>query len=40
MRDGALLAVGSPQELLDSTGAADVESAFLSIVDAEREPAA
>jgi ABC-2 type transport system ATP-binding protein len=35
MRDGALLAVESPQELLERTGAADVEAAFLSIVDRE-----
>jgi ABC-2 type transport system ATP-binding protein len=35
MRDGALLAVESPQQLLERTGTADVEAAFLSIVDRE-----
>jgi ABC-2 type transport system ATP-binding protein len=40
MRDGSLLAVGTPQALLAETGTADVESAFLSIVDHETEPAA
>jgi ABC-2 type transport system ATP-binding protein len=35
MRDGALLAVESPQQLLERTGTADVEAAFLSIVDNE-----
>jgi ABC-2 type transport system ATP-binding protein len=33
MRDGKLLADESPSALLESTGAADVESAFLSIVE-------
>lgn len=33
MRDGELLAAETPRELLDRTGAADVEAAFLSIVD-------
>jgi ABC-2 type transport system ATP-binding protein len=40
MRDGSLLAVDTPQALLAETGTADVESAFLSIVEHEREPAA
>jgi ABC-2 type transport system ATP-binding protein len=33
MRDGSLLAVETPQALLAQTGTADVESAFLSIVE-------
>jgi ABC-2 type transport system ATP-binding protein len=33
MRDGSLLAVDTPRALLAETGTADVESAFLSIVD-------
>lgn len=33
MRDGRLLADGSPQELLTRTGAPDVEQAFLAIVE-------
>jgi ABC-2 type transport system ATP-binding protein len=33
MRDGGMLADESPAALLERTGAADVESAFLSIVD-------
>src|SRR5680860_1019748 len=33
MRDGALLADDSPGQLLTSTGASDVESAFLAIVE-------
>ncbi len=33
MRDGALLAADTPSALLDRTAAADVEGAFLSIVD-------
>jgi ABC-2 type transport system ATP-binding protein len=35
MRDGALLAADTPSGLLDRTAAADVEGAFLSIVDKE-----
>jgi ABC-2 type transport system ATP-binding protein len=35
MRDGVLLAADTPHALLDRTSAADVESAFLSIVDKE-----
>ena len=33
MREGGMLADESPAALLERTGAADVESAFLSIVD-------
>jgi ABC-2 type transport system ATP-binding protein len=40
MRDGALLAVETPQALLARTGTDDVESAFLSIVDRAQETAA
>jgi ABC-2 type transport system ATP-binding protein len=36
MRDGAMLAVESPAALLTRTGAADVEGAFLALVDGER----
>jgi ABC-2 type transport system ATP-binding protein len=39
MRDGALLAVDTPQALLARTGTEDVESAFLSLVDKTREAA-
>lgn len=35
MREGALIADDSPEALLQSTGAADVESAFLSLIEAE-----
>ena len=35
MRDGELLAADTPGALLDRTETADVESAFLSIVDKE-----
>lgn len=33
MRDGELLATGTPQELLERTGAGNVEAAFLALVD-------
>ncbi len=33
MRDGALIAADTPRELLGSTGTADVEGAFLALVD-------
>ena len=33
MRDGAILADDSPEGLLAATGANDVESAFLSLVE-------
>jgi ABC-2 type transport system ATP-binding protein len=39
MRDGALLAVDTPQALLERTGTEDVESAFLSLVDKTLEAA-
>jgi ABC-2 type transport system ATP-binding protein len=39
MRDGALLAVDTPQALLARTGTEDVESAFLSLVDKTMEAA-
>jgi ABC-2 type transport system ATP-binding protein len=39
MRDGALLAADTPAELLERTESPDVESAFLSIVDRDREAA-
>jgi len=35
MREGRLLADGSPEELCDRTGAPDVEGAFLALVDKE-----
>jgi len=35
MREGALIADDSPEALLQSTGTADVESAFLSLIEAE-----
>jgi ABC-2 type transport system ATP-binding protein len=35
MREGALIADDSPEALLQSTGAADVESAFLSLIETE-----
>jgi ABC-2 type transport system ATP-binding protein len=35
LREGRLLAQGSPAELLERTGMADVEAAFLSLVGAE-----
>lgn len=35
MRDGALLADDTPQHLLATTGSADVEAAFLTLVDTE-----
>ena len=34
MRDGGVVATGPPQELLDRTGAADLEHAFLAVVEA------
>jgi ABC-2 type transport system ATP-binding protein len=34
MRDGRLLAAGSPRELMSRTGTDSVESAFLALVDA------
>ncbi len=37
MRDGRILAAGTPRELLDATGADDVEAAFLSIVTTSSE---
>lgn len=33
MRDGQLLAEGSPEEILERTGTSDIEDAFLAIVD-------
>jgi ABC-2 type transport system ATP-binding protein len=33
MRDGELLALDTPGSLLESTGAGDVEAAFLDLVD-------
>ena len=38
MRDGALLATGSPAELRERTGADDVEGAFLRLVRGEAAP--
>lgn len=35
MRDGVVLASGAPSELLERTGAHDLESAFLHIIDGE-----
>lgn len=35
MRDGAVLASGAPSELLERTGADDLESAFLHIIDGD-----
>ena len=35
MREGALIADDSPEALLQATGTADVESAFLSLIEAE-----
>lgn len=35
MREGALIADDSPEALLQSTGTADIESAFLSLIEAE-----
>lgn len=40
MREGRLLADDSPQGLLDRTGAADIDGAFLQLVAAEPEVAA
>jgi ABC-2 type transport system ATP-binding protein len=37
MRDGRILAAGSPRDLLDATGADDVEGAFLSLVTTRQE---
>ena len=37
MRDGRLLAAGTPPELLGRTGADDIEGAFLSLVTPRRE---
>ena len=34
MREGAVIADGSPAEIRERTGAADIESAFLSVVGA------
>lgn len=34
MREGKLIAVGTPDQLLDDTGAADLESAFLQLAEA------
>jgi ABC-2 type transport system ATP-binding protein len=39
MRDGAVIADGPPAAILQQTGAADVEHAFLALVDREEEPA-
>lgn len=39
MRDGAVIADGAPDAILRQTGAADVEHAFLALVDREEEPA-
>ncbi|MEI2701279.1 MAG: ABC transporter ATP-binding protein [Baekduia sp.] len=33
LREGVVLAQGSPEQLFDSTGAADIEAAFLALVD-------
>ena len=33
LRDGAILADGTPAEIKDSVGAADVETAFLDLVE-------
>jgi ABC-2 type transport system ATP-binding protein len=38
MRDGAVLAADTPAALLARTGAADVEEAFLRLVDPELRP--
>jgi ABC-2 type transport system ATP-binding protein len=37
MRDGRLLTTGTPAELLARTGAADIEHAFIALVEAEAE---
>jgi ABC-2 type transport system ATP-binding protein len=37
MRDGRILAAGSPRDLLEATGADDVEGAFLSLVTTRQE---
>ena len=39
MRDGRLLTTGTPAELLARTGAADIEHAFIALVEAEAEAA-
>lgn len=39
MREGRLLAQDTPQELLDRTGARDVEAAFLTLVDRDARSA-
>ncbi|HSD03436.1 MAG TPA: hypothetical protein VLB81_13745, partial [Gaiellales bacterium] len=33
MRDGSILATGTPQELRDDTGADDLDAAFLTLID-------
>ena len=33
MRDGAILADGTPAEIKDAAGAADIEAAFLALVE-------
>jgi ABC-2 type transport system ATP-binding protein len=40
LREGRVLAFDEPAALVDRTGAADVERAFLALVDAERERSA
>ena len=40
MRDGAILAHGTPAEIKQAAGADDVESAFLSLVEDQSDDAA
>ena len=39
MREGRIIADGSPDEIRERTGAADIEQAFLRLVEGQEEPA-